>query len=66
MMMLKIKNNLKQTLYLDASMTNPGDKNVYKTAIRPIKAGQASYESWAQPIIQLKLANFRLKPHYSY
>lgn len=66
MMMLTIKNNLEHTLYVDADMTNPGDKNVYGTAIRPIKPGQRSVESWAQPIIELKLHNFSLKPQTSY
>lgn len=66
MMMLTIKNNLKLTLYVDADMTNPGDKNVYGTAIRPIKPGQRSVESWAQPIIELRLHNFSLKPQTSY
>lgn len=65
MMMLNIKNNLKHKLYVDASMTNPGDRNVYGTNIRPIAPGQSSFESWAQPIIQLKLSNFALKPQTS-
>jgi hypothetical protein len=65
MMMLNIKNNLKHKLYLEASMTNPGDNNVYKTTIRPISPGQSSFESWAQPIIQLKLSHFQLKPQVS-
>jgi hypothetical protein len=65
-MMLMIRNNLKKTLYLDAVMTNPGDSNLYKTSIRPVGAGQTSYETWAQPIIQLKLANLRFKPQIGY
>lgn len=66
MMMLTIQNNLKHTLYVDAEMTNPGDKNVYSTAIRPIKPGQRDVETWAQPIIELRLHNFSLRPQISY
>lgn len=65
-MMLTIKNNLKQTLYVDGAITTPGDKNVYSTAINPIKPGQRSVESWAQPIIELRLHNFSLRPQTSY
>ncbi|NLF26061.1 MAG: hypothetical protein GX589_10455 [Deltaproteobacteria bacterium] len=60
LMMLKIENRLKQKLYLDAKMTIPGKKGIYKTSILPVEPGLSSYESWPHPIVQLVLANLRL------
>lgn len=65
-MMLKIKNNLHKKLYVDAVVTHPGDSNRYQTNIRPIAPGQAGYETWAQPIIELKLAKLRFRPQMNY
>lgn len=65
-MMLKIKNNLHKKLYVTAVITHPGDTNRYQTNIRPIAPGQAGYETWAQPIIELKLANLRFSPQLNY
>jgi len=61
MMMLILKSNIKQVLYLDALMTIPEKKGIYNTSILPLKPGLMSYESWPHPIVQLVLRNLRLK-----
>jgi hypothetical protein len=61
MMMLKLKSNIKQVLYLDALMTVPGEKRIYKTSILPLQAGLGLYETWPHPIVQLVLTNLRFK-----
>ncbi len=58
-MMLVIQNKLKRKLYLDALMTVPGKKGIYKTDILPIPPGLTDYESWLHPIVQLVLRDFR-------
>jgi hypothetical protein len=59
MMLLVIRNKLKRRLYLDALMTVPERKGIYKTGILPVEAGLSNYESWPHPIVQLVLRNFR-------
>ncbi len=59
-MMLTIQNKLKRELRMDALMTVPGKKEIYKTSILPIEAGLGGFESWPHPIVQLVLKNFRL------
>jgi hypothetical protein len=59
MMMLVIKNNTKDTVYVDALMTMPGKKGVFKTTILPLGPGLSGYESWPHPIVQLVLRNIR-------
>ena len=59
-MLLTIRNNLKQRLQVDALMTVPGKKGIYKTSIVPIEAGLSDFESWPHSIVQLVLRNFRL------
>ena len=59
-MMLTIQNKLERELRMDALMTVPGKKEIYKTSIVPIEAGLSDFESWPHPIIQLVLKNFRL------
>jgi hypothetical protein len=44
-MMLVIQNKLKRELRIDALMTVPGKKDIYKTSIVPIEAGRSDYES---------------------
>jgi hypothetical protein len=58
-MMLVIQNKLKRRLYIDAIMTVPGKKGIYKTSIVPIDGGLSDYESWPHPIVQLVLRNLR-------
>jgi len=60
MMMLVIKSNIKQILYMDALMTVPGKEGIYKTNILPLQPGLSGYESWPHPIVQLVLRNLRL------
>jgi|SRR5712672_1996864 len=59
MMMLTIKNNVKRRLLLDASMTVPEKKEIFKTSIVPIEAGLSSYEVWPHAIVRLVLRGFR-------
>jgi len=59
-MMLTIRSKIKRELRLDALMTIPGKKEVYKTSILPIEAGLSDFESWPHPVVQLVLRNFRL------
>lgn len=59
-MFLKIESKLKQKLYLDAKMTIPGKKEIYKTSILPVEPGLFGYETWPHPIVQLVLTNLRL------
>ena len=59
MMMLVIQNRLKRRLYLDALMTVPNKKGIYKTSILPVEKGLSNFESWPHPIVQLVLRNFR-------
>jgi hypothetical protein len=61
MMMLTLKSNIKQVLYLDALMTVPGEKGTFKTSILPLKPGLTNYETWPHPIVQLVLKNLRFK-----
>lgn len=65
-MMLMIKNNLDKKLYMTAEISTPGDPNRYQTDIRPIAPGQADYETWARPIIELKLFQLRFNAQRSY
>jgi hypothetical protein len=59
MMLLLIRNKLKRSLLLDAKMTVPGQKGIYKTSVLPVKAGLSNVESWPHPIVQLVLGNLR-------
>jgi len=61
MMMLVLKSNIKQVLYLDALMTVPEKKGIYKTSILPLQPGLMGFESWPHPIVQLVLRNLRFK-----
>lgn len=60
LMILKIENRTKFRLNLDALMTVPGQKGVYKTSIVPVEAGLTDYESWHHPIVQLVLREFHV------
>jgi hypothetical protein len=59
-MSLIIENKLKVWLQMDALMTLPGKKGIYKTSILPVGAGLSDCESWPHPIVQLVLRNFRV------
>jgi len=59
MMLLVIRNKLKRGLFLDAKMTVPDKKGIYKTSVLPVKAGLSNVESWPHPIVQLVLGNLR-------
>jgi hypothetical protein len=65
MMMLIIQNRLKQRLFVDALMTVPNKKGVYKTSILPIEKGLTNFESWPHPIVQLVLRDFRFSEQRS-
>lgn len=58
-MMLVIQNRLKRQLFIDALMTLPNKKGLFKTSIVPIEKGLSDYEMWPHPIVQLVLRNFR-------
>jgi hypothetical protein len=60
MTLLVIENRLSHRLYLDALMTRPGKKEIFKTSILPVEAKLTNFESWPHPIVQLVLRNFRL------
>lgn len=59
MTLLIIENKLPRRLYLDALMTRPDRKQIFRTSILPVEAKLTNYESWPHPIIQLVLQNFR-------
>ena len=61
MMMLVLKSNIKQVLYIDALMTVPERKGIAKTSILPLQPGLMGFESWPHPIVQLVLRNLRFK-----
>jgi hypothetical protein len=61
MMMLVITSKLKRQLFVDALMTVPGKKEIYKTSVLPVQPGLAGFESWPHPIVQLVLRNLRFK-----
>ncbi|MFN0037933.1 MAG: hypothetical protein ACKVP2_00260 [Burkholderiales bacterium] len=60
MMVLRIHNNTKHTLYVDALMTAPGREDIAKTGILPVGPGLSGFESWPHPIVQLVLRNVRI------
>jgi hypothetical protein len=59
MTILEIQNRLKRRLFLDALMTVPNKKGIYKTSILPVEKGLIGFESWPHPIVQLVLRNLR-------
>lgn len=59
MTLLIIKNKLPRRLYLDALMTRPDQKQIFRTSILPVEAKLTSFESWPHPIVQLVLRDFR-------
>lgn len=58
-MLLVIQNKLKRKLFLDALMTIPGKKLIYKTDVLPIGPDLTDFESWPHPIVQLVLNDLR-------
>ncbi len=62
-MLLVLKSNIKQRLYIDAVMVVPvGKKGSYQTDLLPLEPGHAGYESWPHPIVQLVLSRLRFAP----
>ena len=59
-MALTIDNRMKQGVSMEALMSVPGKKDVFKTSILPVKAGKSGLESWPHPISQLVLGNLQL------
>ena len=49
-MMLTVQNKMKRDVSMEALMSLPGRKGVFKTSIVPIKAGLSDFESWPHPI----------------
>jgi hypothetical protein len=62
MMFLKITNNTKALIYMNAAMTVPGRKEILKTSIVPLEPGHTGFESWPHPIVQLALLRLRTTP----
>ena len=65
MMLLVIKNRLKRKLFFDALMTVPEKTGIFKTRVLPVEPNLSNYESWAHPIVQLVLRNFRFSENES-
>ena len=61
-MALTIDNKMKRGVSMEALMSIPGKKDVFKTSILPVKAGKSGLESWPHPISQLVLGNLQLTP----
>jgi len=61
MMMLVIENRTSRTLNMEALMTVPGQKDVFKTTIVPVRPGLTNFESWPHPIVKLVLRSFALQ-----
>jgi len=61
MMSLVIENRSQHKLFLDALMTVPGRKGVFKTSVVPVLPRTTNFESWPHPIVQLVLRNIRLQ-----
>ncbi len=59
MTMLVLKSNVKRALFIDALMTVPERKGIFKTSILPLQPGRMGFESWPHPIVQLVLRNLR-------
>jgi len=59
-MALTIDNKMKRGVSMEALMSIPGKKDVFKTSILPVKAGKSGLESWPHPISQLVLGNMQL------
>src|SRR5262252_8267328 len=49
-----------QGVSMEALMSIPGKKDVFKTSILPVKPGKSGLESWPHPISQLVLGNLQL------
>lgn len=59
-MALTIDNKMKRGVSMEALMSIPGKKDVFKTSILPVKPGKSGLESWPHPISQLVLGNLQL------
>ncbi len=59
-MALTIDNKMKRGVSMEALMSVPEKKDVFKTSILPVKAGKSGLESWPHPISQLVLGNLQL------
>jgi hypothetical protein len=58
-MALTIDNKMKRGVTMEALMSVPGKKDVFKTSILPVKPGKSGLESWPHPISQLVLGNLQ-------
>ena len=58
-MALTIDNKMKRSVGMEALMSVPGKKDVFKTSILPVKPGKSGLESWPHPISQLVLGNLQ-------
>jgi len=61
-MTLTIDNKMKRPVSMEALMSVPGKKDVFKTPILPVKAGKSGLEAWPHPISQLVLGNLQYAP----
>lgn len=59
-MALTIDNKMKRGVSMEALMSVPGKKDVFKTSILPVKPGKSGLESWPHPISQLVVGNLQL------
>lgn len=62
MMVLKIENRMCQTLMVAALMTVPGQKDILKTTVPPLRPKMTRYESWPHAIVQLAMHGFKFQP----
>src|SRR3954469_13375800 len=59
-MTLAIQNKMNRGVTMEALMSVPNKKEVFKTSILPVQAGKSGLESWPHPIAQLVLGNLQL------
>jgi hypothetical protein len=59
-MTLRIRNNTKHHLNMEALMTVPRAPGVSRTRILPVWPGLTGFEAWPHPIIQLALRNIQV------
>ena len=58
-MLLIIANRSGRRIELDALMTVPGKKEIFRTTILPVADGKSNYEAWPHTIVQLVFTNIR-------
>jgi len=59
-MALTIDNKMERGVSMEALMSIPGKKDVFKTSLLPVRPGKSGLESWPHPISQLVVGNLQL------